>query len=129
MVANTAGMGFAVPVAAFVEHPAMSISALGSLTTAAASLRRAASATASSGFGAQVAVAVGKGHGAHGARTQQADATEGAAQTGGAATAAPARTLADDTRALVGDVFGALGANTPSAVTAQQAIAAYRQTG
>ncbi len=107
----------------------MSMSALGSLTSAAATLRHVAASAASSGFGAKVAVAVGKSHAAHGSRTQATGAAASADQSSGSAGTAPPRTLADDTRALVGDVFGALGANTPAAVTAQQAIAAYRRAG
>ena len=96
----------------------MSISALGSATRAALVIPAAPSRIAE--FQPQV-VALGKGHGAHGHHAQ-------ATGTVGAGGTVPAASLADDTRALVGDVFGALGADTPDQTTAQQAVAAYRQT-
>ena len=112
----------------------MSISALGSSTTGSSGIRLVPLST--SGFGAQVAMAVGQGHaghGAHGHRTQD----NGTQETGapaipappGGPAGAPVHTQADDARALVGDVFGALGADTPTAVSASQAIAAYRRAG
>ena len=116
----------------------MSISALGS-TTAGATISRLAPAP-DNGFAAQMSVAVGQGRAAHGhgARNHGTQAT-GTQETGtpaqatgavsASAGAAPVHTLADDARALVGDVFGALGADTPTAVTAQRAIQAYRQAG
>jgi hypothetical protein len=122
-------MAIAEQAPSFVEDPWMSMSALGCLTSAAASLRHASSPAAASGFGAQVAVALGKSHAAHAARTQETGAPASTSQASGSVGTAPARTLADDTRALVGDVFGALGAATPTAVTAQQAVAAYRRAG
>ena len=91
----------------------MSISALGSVTPGASVIAAAPARTA--GFKPQMA-ALGHGHAAHAPRVQS---------TG---TAAPSASLADDTRALVGDVFGALGANTPSQATARQAVEAYRRT-
>jgi Spy/CpxP family protein refolding chaperone len=90
----------------------MSISALGSVTPGASV---AAAPARTAGFQPQMA-ALGHGHAAHGPRAP------------GTGTAAPAASLADDTRALVGDVFGALGANTPSQASARQAVEAYRRT-
>lgn len=37
--------------------------------------------------------------------------------------------MADNSRALVGDVFGALGASTPTLAEAQKAVAAYQANG
>ena len=111
----------------------MSISALGS-TTAGATISRHAPAL-DNGFAAHMSVAVGQGRAAHGhgARSHGTQETGAPAQATGAVSASAGatkvHTLADDTRALVGDVFGALGADTPTAVTAQQAIQAYRQAG
>jgi len=96
----------------------VSISALGSVTRGAAVIAAAPSRTAE--FAPRMA-ALGHGHGGHGPRTH-------AGGTAAPAGAAPAAHLADDTRALVGDVFGALGADTPTQATAQQAVAAYRRT-
>jgi hypothetical protein len=91
----------------------MSISALGGVTPGAGVIAAAPARTA--GFQPRMA-ALGHGHAAHAPRAQ------------GAGTAAPAASLADNTRALVGDVFGALGANTPSQASARQAVEAYRRT-
>jgi hypothetical protein len=91
----------------------MSISALGSVSPGAGVIAAAPARTAA--FQPQMA-ALGHGHAAPAPRAQ------------GTGTAAPAASLADDTRALVGDVFGALGANTPSQATARQAVEAYRRT-
>jgi hypothetical protein len=114
----------------------MSISALGSAAAGATASRPALFSGAGSGFGAQVAVAVGQGRGArgaHGHRTQETGTPDNPTEPTGAVSAprgaTPVHTLADDTRALVGDVFGALGADTPTAVTARQAVEAYRRTG
>ncbi len=113
----------------------MAISALGSVAAGATINKLAASS--GSGFGAQLSVAVGQGraghgHGAKGHRTQETGTSADTAQQAGAVSApmsaTPAASLADTTRALVGDVFGALGANTPTAAAAQRAIEAYRQT-
>ena len=92
----------------------MSISALGSVTPGAGVIAAAPARTA--GFQPQMA-ALGHGHATHVPRAQ------------GAGPAAPAANLADNARALVGDVFGALGADTPSQATARQAVEAYRRTG
>jgi hypothetical protein len=64
-------------------------------------------------------VALGKAHKAH-SRHDEAAGADGAA-------AAPRRTLAADCRALVGDKFGALGADTPTDVAAKRAVRAYGQ--
>ncbi len=104
----------------------MSISALSSTITGSPGARLVP--VSSSGFGAQVSVALGQGRAAHGHRTQETGAAGSPTPAAGTASA-PVRSLADDTRALVGDVFGALGADTPSAVTARQAVAAYRRVG
>ena len=98
----------------------MSLSALGSLATVTPVVRHVLSGV--SGFVPPVAVGHGKaahGHPGADARSQET----------GAAGIAPVHSLAADTRALVGDVFGALGATTPSATTARQAVQAYRQVG
>lgn len=94
----------------------MSISGLGSVTGGATVIAAASPRTAD--FEPQMA-ALGHGRAGHGPRAQG---------TGASAGAAPAASLADDTRALVGDVFGALGADTPSQTTARQAVEAYRRT-
>ena len=110
----------------------MSISALSGTTTGTtiASLPPAAT---SSAFGAQLSVAVGQGRTGHGHRTQEAGTPDSATSAPGAvstpAAAVAVHSTADDTRALVGDVFGALGADTPTMAAAQRAIAAYRQAG
>ncbi len=96
----------------------MSISPLGSVTRGAAVVAAAPSHIAD--FEPQMA-ALGHGHAAHG---RHAPAGGMAVPAG----AAPTATLADDTRALVGDVFGALGADTPTQTTARQAVEAYRRT-
>jgi len=96
----------------------VSISALGSVTRGTTVI--AAAPSRSADFEPQMA-ALGHGHAAHGHHPQAGGA---AAAAGGARAAG----LADDTRALVGDVFGALGADTPTQTTAQQAVAAYRRT-
>ena len=91
-----------------------------------------------SGFGAHVQLAVGlgraaHGHGAHANRTQETGSQDPRTGATGAvsapAGATPAHSLADDTRALVGDLFGALGASTPTMAAAQQAVQAYRRAG
>lgn len=111
----------------------MSISPLGSLTNGA-TVRRLVPSSGGTAFGAQITLAVGQGHAGHGTRSQRVQetgtqATQPDAGVSATPAAAPPRTLADDTRALVGDVFGALGAGTPSSATAQRAIAAYRRAG
>lgn len=95
----------------------MSISALGSVSHVVQVIAAAPSRTAD--FQPQM-VALGKGR-AHGRHTQAVGADPADGTTASAS-------LADDTRALVGDVFGALGADTPNQATAQQAVAAYRRT-
>jgi len=104
----------------------MTISALNSMTTGISVTRVAPSA----GSGFAPLVAVGQGHTArgHGAHTQD-NRTQETGAVGAPAGVASAPSLADDTRALVGDVFGALGAQTPTAATAQQAVEAYRRAG
>jgi len=96
----------------------VSISALGSVTRGATVI--AAAPSRSADFEPQMA-ALGHGHAAHGHHPRAGSA---AAAAGGARAAG----LADDTRTLVGDVFGALGADTPTQTTAQQAVEAYRRT-
>lgn len=105
----------------------MSISALSSTTTGSPGARVVAASN--TGFGAQVSVALGLGRTVHGHRTQETGAPVGPAQAGAVGTPASAASLAADTRSLVGDVFGALGADTPSQAAAQQATAAYRRAG
>jgi hypothetical protein len=94
-----------------------------SIASLAASSAVAATATSSlhAGAGRQpFAVALGRSPRAHHSR-----AADGTAAGGGDGT--PKRTLADDSRALFGDVFGALGAETPSHATAERAVRAYGQ--
>jgi hypothetical protein len=95
----------------------MSISALGNV--AAATIAAAAAPPRTTGFDAQVNAALGHHHG-HGHRVQETGAVGGAAGT--------PPSLADSTRSLIGDVFGALGADTPTEVSAQQAVQAYQAT-
>ena len=98
----------------------MSVSALGSIAAGSAVIGAAPSR--GNDFEPQLA-ALGLGRGGHGHHTQETGPA--GTSTGGA----PARSLASDSRALTGDVFGALGADTPAQTTAQQAVAAYRQAG
>jgi len=92
----------------------MSISPLGAATSTLAP----SNATATSGFQPQFAAALGRSHAGSSHRIQET----------GAVGALPAHSLADDTRALFGDVFGALGADG-SATTPQRAAAAYVRAG
>lgn len=114
----------------------MTIPALSAATTGATVTRLTPARAA--GFAAQLPIAVGQGstahgHGTHGHTTQETGAQDNRTKETGTVSApsgsAPVHTLADDTRALAGDVFGALGADTPTAATAQRAIAAYRRAG
>lgn len=84
--------------------------------------RVSTSGTAAGGneFGVTLDTAVG------GTRKSQSGASSQSQQTDDISTSGGTASLADTTRALVGDVFGALGAQTPTMVQAQQAVAAYQ---
>jgi hypothetical protein len=103
-----------------IEDQVMTLSALGSVGAGPAVI---GAPTAHGNDFQPLLAAMGHGKGGHGHRTQETGAV------GAAAGGAPARTLASDSRALVGDVFGALGADTPTETTARQALAAYRGAG
>jgi hypothetical protein len=108
--------GLLLVPASLVEDQAMLISALGAIMGSAPAIPAALSHAAS--FEPQLATALGRGRGSDDHRVQET----------GRVSDAPAHSLADDAKALVGDVFGALGANTSAAATPRQAAAAYAKT-
>jgi len=96
----------------------MSISAVSSVTHSAPVIGSAASRATD--FEPRM-LALGHGRTTHGRRVEATGTVSAAAD------ATPARSMADDTRTLMGDVFGALGADTPAQTTARQAVEAYRR--
>jgi hypothetical protein len=108
-------------VASAQEECRMSLSALGSLSVGPAVIALPARTT---GFAPRLAT-LGRGHAGEGRHPLEAGAPDDATSGGCGATG----NLAANTRALVGDLFGALGADTPGGVTARQAAEAYRRGG
>ena len=96
----------------------MSISALGGVAYGATVI--GAATPRATDFEPQMQ-ALGHGRAAHGRRAEETGTTNASAD------ATPERSMADDARALMGDVFGALGAVTPAPTTARQAVDAYRR--